>query len=67
MSSIALILQTIFHPIQVENKAENEVEEGDKVQEGENERNTEKEQDSEVAADTKPGNGSQLFPKLCQF
>ncbi|XP_075348280.1 SWI/SNF complex subunit SMARCC1 [Mycteria americana] len=38
----------------VENKAESEIEEGDKVQEGENERNPEKEQDSEVTADTKP-------------
>jgi len=35
------------------------------VQEGENERNPEKEQDSEVTADPKPGNGSQLFLKLC--
>ncbi|NXD63024.1 SMRC1 protein, partial [Eolophus roseicapillus] len=41
-------------PEKVENKAENEAEEGDKVQEGENERNTEKEPDSEVTADTKP-------------
>ncbi|KFP54927.1 SWI/SNF complex subunit SMARCC1, partial [Cathartes aura] len=38
----------------VENKAESEIEEGDKVQEGENERNPEKEQDSEVTADPKP-------------
>ncbi|KAM6134369.1 LOW QUALITY PROTEIN: SWI/SNF complex subunit SMARCC1 [Pterocles gutturalis] len=38
----------------VENKAETDIEEGDKVQEGENERNPEKEQDSEVAAEPKP-------------
>ncbi|NWT42814.1 SMRC1 protein, partial [Chroicocephalus maculipennis] len=38
----------------VENKAESEIEEGDKVQEGENERNPEKEQDSEVTAEPKP-------------
>ncbi|NXS67478.1 SMRC1 protein, partial [Pandion haliaetus] len=38
----------------VENKAESEIEEGDKVQEGENERNPEKEPDSEVTADPKP-------------
>ncbi|NWW49207.1 SMRC1 protein, partial [Pedionomus torquatus] len=37
-----------------ENKAESEIEEGDKVQEGENERNAEKEQDSEATAEPKP-------------
>uniref|UniRef100_A0A8C3K8B3 SWI/SNF related, matrix associated, actin dependent regulator of chromatin subfamily c member 1 n=1 Tax=Calidris pygmaea TaxID=425635 RepID=A0A8C3K8B3_9CHAR len=37
-----------------ENKAESEIEEGDKVQEGENERNPEKEQDSEATAEPKP-------------
>ncbi|NXD88161.1 SMRC1 protein, partial [Halcyon senegalensis] len=38
----------------VENKAESEIEEGDKVQEGENERNPEKEQESEAPAEPKP-------------
>uniref|UniRef100_A0A8C8SU20 SWI/SNF related, matrix associated, actin dependent regulator of chromatin subfamily c member 1 n=1 Tax=Pelusios castaneus TaxID=367368 RepID=A0A8C8SU20_9SAUR len=37
----------------VENKGENEIEDGDKVQEGESERNPEKELDNEITADTK--------------